>query len=159
MAKLPFYMRSKKGDLTTIILPWWGVLYLKIRYKFNLKKGKSMYVISKEFRFSASHKLEGLKPSHPCSRVHGHNYIVTVELRSQSLNNVGFVVDYRDLDDIKKWIDGTFDHQHLNDVVLFNPTAENLAEYIFEECKGLYGPQLNGVTVQETDKTKATYYE
>jgi len=38
------------------------------------------FTISKDFEFSAAHHLEGLDPEHPCSRVHGHNYVVRLEL-------------------------------------------------------------------------------
>src|SRR5215468_9371730 len=34
------------------------------------------YTISKFFEFSAAHHLTGLPDDHPCSRVHGHNYVV-----------------------------------------------------------------------------------
>ena len=62
------------------------------------------YVISKDFSFSAAHYLNGLDEEHPCSRMHGHNYIVRVELISDTLNAIGFVVDYRDLSPIKDWL-------------------------------------------------------
>jgi 6-pyruvoyltetrahydropterin/6-carboxytetrahydropterin synthase len=122
-----------------------------------------MYIISKEFRFSASHTLVNLPEDHPCSRVHGHNYIVTIELSSPNLNETGFVLDYRKLEPIKKWIDEVLDHRHLNDIVEFNPSAENLAYYLHYTCKtvlpDLYkkGIWISAVTVSETDKTKARY--
>jgi len=56
-----------------------------------------MYLISKEFHFSASHQLDYLPESHQCARLHGHNYIVVVELASESLNDDGFVRDYTEL--------------------------------------------------------------
>ena len=91
-----------------------------------------MYKISKQFAFSASHILEGLHECHPCSRLHGHNYVVTIHLKAKGLNSVGFVKDYRELDNIKQYIDNHLDHRHLNDIVSFNPTAENLAKYLFD---------------------------
>lgn len=39
-----------------------------------------MFRIRKEFHFSASHQLTHLPPDHQCARLHGHNYIVVVEL-------------------------------------------------------------------------------
>ena len=45
-----------------------------------------MYRITKEFHFSASHQLSHLPDDHQCARLHGHNYIVVVELASASLN-------------------------------------------------------------------------
>ena len=115
-----------------------------------------MFTITKEFHFSASHQLRGLPTEHPCSNLHGHNYIVTVELTDIKLNDVGFVIDYRALNPIKNWIDSEFDHKNLNDVVSFNPTAENIAKYLYQIFKGAFS-QLSAVTVSETEKTKATY--
>lgn len=115
-----------------------------------------MYSVRKEFAFSASHCLEGLPDGHPCSRTHGHNYVVTVELTSAKLNPTGFVVDYRALEPIKKYIDSKLDHQHLNYVLPFNPTAENLAKHIFN-CFEKQFPQLFAVEVSETPKTVARY--
>lgn len=115
-----------------------------------------MYKITKEFAFSASHQLNGLPETHPCSRMHGHNYIIRVELKSETLNDVGFVVDYRALDDIKKFIDDVLDHQHLNDVLPFNPTAENMAKYFYEYFNHLHS-EVSAVEVCETPKTNARY--
>jgi 6-pyruvoyltetrahydropterin/6-carboxytetrahydropterin synthase len=115
-----------------------------------------MYKISKQFSFSASHILEGLPQEHPCSRLHGHNYVVTVHLRAGQLNSAGFVKDYRELDGVKKYIDSTLDHRHLNDVLPFNPTAENMAKYLYDVfVKDI--PELYAVEVSETPKTTAIY--
>ncbi|WP_029906431.1 6-carboxytetrahydropterin synthase QueD [Prevotella sp. 10(H)] len=115
-----------------------------------------MYKISKQFSFSASHILEGLPQEHPCSRLHGHNYVVTVHLRAKDLNNVGFVKDYRELSVVKEYIDQRLDHRHLNDIVPFNPTAELLAKYLYDVFKK-YIPELYAVEVSETPKTTAIY--
>jgi 6-pyruvoyltetrahydropterin/6-carboxytetrahydropterin synthase len=115
-----------------------------------------MYTIKKEFAFSASHTLDCLPETHPCSRVHGHNYVITVELASQKLNDVGFVVDYRALDDIKEFINGTFDHQHLNDFLMYNPTAENMAKDFYDIFHSMH-PEVIAVEVSETPKTSARY--
>lgn len=78
-----------------------------------------MLTITKEFHFSASHVLERLPSWHPCARMHGHNYIVVLELsaRREDLSEVGFVRDYRELDAFKKWMDDTLDHRHLNEAM------------------------------------------
>lgn len=118
-----------------------------------------MFIIRKEFHFSAAHHLSGLPPEHPCSNVHGHNYIVTVELRvknKKELTPVGFVEDYRNLEDIKKYIDTVLDHKDLNAVLPFNPTAELMAEYFYEQWK-LSHPRLRAVEICETPKTTARY--
>ena len=115
-----------------------------------------MYSISKRFDFSAAHHLNGLPPEHPCSRIHGHNYSVTLHLKSEILTKEGFVLDYRKLDVFKSWLDENFDHQDLNEKMQgIDPTAENLAKYCYDvwaEDLGLFA-----VTVKETDKTEARY--
>jgi 6-pyruvoyltetrahydropterin/6-carboxytetrahydropterin synthase len=115
-----------------------------------------MFKITKEFHFSASHALKGLAEDHPCTMLHGHNYVIKVELSNAVLNAVGFVVDYRELDSIKTWIDDTLDHKHLNNVLDFNPTAENMAEYMYDKFHGMIW-QVSAVEVSETPKTNARY--
>ena len=44
-----------------------------------------MYRITKEFHFSASHQLKDLPDDHPCARMHGHNYVVVIELAGEGL--------------------------------------------------------------------------
>lgn len=115
-----------------------------------------MFTISKAFTFSASHRLIGLPDDHPCSRLHGHNYTVTIELAAVDLDHVGFVVDYRALDVIKAWLDATFDHRHINDAMLLNPTAELMAMHIHGHVRSMGFP-VSAVGVRETDKTYAEF--
>lgn len=116
-----------------------------------------MYTIRKEFHFSASHILNGLNDGHPCGRLHGHNYKVTVELKSDTLDSTSFVQDYGDLNPIKNYIDGKLDHQHLNNVWPgMQPSAENIAQKLFQSFKPAF-PMLNAIEVCETPKTVARY--
>lgn len=116
-----------------------------------------MYTITKEFHFSAAHTLNHLHENHPCSKMHGHNYKVIVELQTDKLNENGFVKDYRELDEFKKFIDEHLDHKNLNDFFGDgNTTSEKMAAYIFNEFK-FWFPELSAITISETDKTFATY--
>ncbi len=116
-----------------------------------------MYKISKEFSFSASHALVGLPADHPCTRLHGHNYVVTIHLKNEQLNDNGFVIDYHDLKPIKEYIDNTLDHRHLNDIMSpINSSAENLAKMLYDAFKPNF-PLLYAVEVSETPKTNAIY--
>jgi 6-pyruvoyltetrahydropterin/6-carboxytetrahydropterin synthase len=117
-----------------------------------------MYTITKRFDFSASHQLSGLPDGHQCARLHGHNYIVEVELQSDTLNDTGFVVDYGELKPLKEYIDGTLDHRHLNDVLPFQTSAENMARHLYQWSKAIW-PQVSAVRVSETPKTWAEYRE
>lgn len=114
------------------------------------------FTISKRFEFCASHRLEGLPEDHQCSRLHGHNIVVEVTLATFTLNPVGFVMDYGEMRPLKEWLDATFDHRHLNDLVEFNPTAENFARYIYNWCVSQGWP-VSEVGWSETPKTWAYY--
>ncbi|WP_026928863.1 6-pyruvoyl trahydropterin synthase family protein [Glycomyces tenuis] len=117
-----------------------------------------MLTITKEFHFSASHVLEGLPSWHPCSRMHGHNYVVVLELSAPDHKLVppGFVRDYNDLDKFKQWMDKTLDHRHLNEVMEVQPTSEVLARWIYDRWIEEF-PELTAVRVHETQKTTAEY--
>lgn len=123
-----------------------------------------MFTITKEFAFSASHQLHGLPDGHQCGRLHGHNYVVEVELESMHLDPTGFVLDYGALSPFKSWLDGTYDHRHLNDF-LDQPTAEMMAHSMYhvavELLRNTYGTDhdwvVAAVRVRETPKTCAEY--
>lgn len=115
------------------------------------------HIISKEFHFSASHVLEGLEQGHPCGRLHGHNYILKIFLKGEKTPPAGFVVDYRNLEPIKHYVDSQLDHKHLNDVFPdMNPSVENMSEHIFNIWKPHY-PQLIAIEMSETPKTNCRY--
>ncbi len=115
-----------------------------------------MYKISKQFSFSASHILDKLPQEHPCARMHGHNYIITIHLKTETLNEFGFVKDYRDLEFVKEYIDEKLDHRHLNEIIPYHPTAENIARYLYDIFIEKL-PELYAIEVSETPKTSAIY--
>jgi 6-pyruvoyltetrahydropterin/6-carboxytetrahydropterin synthase len=116
-----------------------------------------MYRITKQFHFSASHQLIGLADDHPCARLHGHNYIVEIELQAETLSSTGFVRDYHELAALKEYIDEHLDHRHLNDVLGDdNVTAEQIAKYLFDWCASLW-PETSAMRVSETHKTWAEF--
>jgi len=114
------------------------------------------WAIGKEFKFDAAHRLDGLPDDHPCSRLHGHTYNVTLHLEGDTLDATGFVVDYGELSEFKRWVDDTLDHRYLNDVLPIQPSAELLAAHLYSEWHPRI-PWLAGVTVKETASTYATY--
>ncbi|GHT61067.1 6-carboxy-5,6,7,8-tetrahydropterin synthase [Bacteroidia bacterium] len=115
-----------------------------------------MYKISKQFSFSASHILDLLAKDHPCARMHGHNYVITIHLKSNDLDEHGFVKDYNTLKIVEKYIEETLDHRHLNDVIPGHPTSENIAGFIYKRFKPEI-PELYAVEVSETPKTSCIY--
>lgn len=115
-----------------------------------------MFTITKEFHFSASHQLNTLPPEHQCARLHGHNYIVELELRSKTVDQHGFVVDYIELRSFKEFIDHEIDHRHLNDIMDCPSSAENIAKFLFDWAKERW-LEVSAVRVCETPKTWAEY--
>ena len=90
----------------------------------------------KQFSFDASHALPMVPEGHKCKRLHGHTYIVEVITEGSVDPKMGWV---HDLADIKKFMDPILkqlDHYHLNDIEgLENPTAENIAKWIWARLK------------------------
>ena len=117
-----------------------------------------MFLISKQFHFSASHIIEGLPDSHQCSRLHGHNYIAEIVLESETLDQYGFVIDYQALRPFRDIIERELDHRHLNDVLPGSTSAEAIAEWLFQRARPIW-PQLKKIRVSETPGTWAEYSE
>jgi 6-pyruvoyltetrahydropterin/6-carboxytetrahydropterin synthase len=120
-----------------------------------------MYQVSKRFGISASHVLHGLGDDHPCSRLHGHNYEIEILAQAAELDQRGFVVDFRELDDVKRWLDATLDHRHLNDVLEGQPSAEAIARFVYEWCRSQLpvpvGERIVAVRAWETPRAYAEY--
>jgi 6-pyruvoyltetrahydropterin/6-carboxytetrahydropterin synthase len=119
------------------------------------------FSIGKRFAFSASHQLPDLPEDHKCARLHGHNYVVEVVVAATDLVAPGFVTDFGDLEPLRSYLDETFDHRHLNDVLAVPATSENLAAHIaawfLEHLQPRISGQLIRVRVSETGTTWAEY--
>ncbi len=107
-----------------------------------------MYYVSKRLEISAAHRLE-LPYTSKCTTMHGHNWIITVFCRAEELNANGMVVDFTD---IKRTVLDCLDHCCLNDVLPFNPTAENIARWVCDRI-----PHCYRVEVQESEGNTAAY--
>lgn len=107
-----------------------------------------MYYVTKRIEISASHRLE-LDYTSKCSAMHGHNWIITVFCRAERLDANGMVTDFSL---IKRIVKDRLDHTVLNDVLHFNPTAENIARWIVETVPNCYRAE-----VQESEGNTAAY--
>lgn len=108
-----------------------------------------MYTVIKRMEVSAAHSLN-LSYQSKCENLHGHNWIITVYCRAKELNADGMVVDFSH---IKRAVKEKLDHRNINEVLPFNPTAENMARWI---CSL---PACFKVEVQESESNIAIYEE
>lgn len=107
-----------------------------------------MYYVKKRFEVSAAHSL-ALDYKSKCTRLHGHNWIVTVECKSKELDSNGMVVDFTH---IKELVMDRLDHAVINDVIPGNPTAENIARWVVDNV-----PHCFRCEVQESEGNTAIY--
>lgn len=114
--------------------------------------------IFKEFTFEAAHRLPKLPPEHKCSRLHGHSYRVEVWLRGSIDSEKGWLVDFGDVKNAFKSTFDLLDHSYLNEVEgLHNPTAENLAQWIWKRIYPSFPNHLSKIVVRETCTAGTVY--
>lgn len=89
------------------------------------------YSLSKRMEIAGSHQLELDYPS-PCTRLHGHNWIITVHIEGDHLDQNGMLIDFKYIKEVVHQLD----HLHANDVMSVNPTAENIAEWVSDQIQG-----------------------
>lgn len=83
--------------------------------------------ISKTVELTAEHSIKGVSADHPCSRLHSHNYMITVEISAGKLDAVGVVVDPAYIEELFK----VWKQQNLN--AFFEPTtAEVFCQVIWD---------------------------
>lgn len=143
-----------------------------------------MITCTKILPFDAGHRL--LDHLGPCRFVHGHRYSAEVTVEAPELNELGMVIDFGVIKEkVGGWINSTLDHNflaHPYDPLLdrsypevirllgrepyvfpehTNPTAENIAELIFNKSVELLPKELKVVNVRlfETPTSYADYSE
>jgi 6-pyruvoyltetrahydropterin/6-carboxytetrahydropterin synthase len=103
--------------------------------------------------FQAAHFLKEYKGK--CENIHGHSFRVEVQIAINALDKTGIGIDFTEIK--HKLSEILPDHKLLNDVYDFNPTAENLSRYFFQELKKDF--PVKAVTVWESKDASATYSE
>jgi 6-pyruvoyltetrahydropterin/6-carboxytetrahydropterin synthase len=92
-----------------------------------------------EFYFAAAHRLPRYEG--PCFRLHGHNYKMFVAVEGEVDPKTGMIFDFGVLKQVvQEHVMARVDHRNLNDV-LDNPTAENIARWVWETL----APHLPGL--------------
>ena len=121
-----------------------------------------MYEVMIEEEFSAAHALRGYRGK--CENLHGHNWKVEVYVRGERLDEIGMLVDFRELKAATREVMRYLDHYNLNELKPFdkelNPSSEHLAGFILHKI----AEQINSdrikvykVRVWETPSTSASY--
>ncbi len=121
-----------------------------------------MNKITKRFTAESAHYL----PDHlgKCKNLHGHSYKIEVTVRGDvgiAGPENGMVMDFGNLSQIvKEKVIEKIDHKILNALIKV-PTAENLAEWIFDELAPAIssGVEVDSVRVWETENSYAEYRE
>jgi len=113
--------------------------------------------IFKEFIFEAAHHLPHVPQGHKCGRLHGHSFLVRLEITGEVDPHTGWIVDFADLKAAFKPIYDRLDHYYLNDIPgLENPTSEVLAKWIWDQMKPKM-PLLSAVMIKETCTAGCVY--
>jgi 6-pyruvoyltetrahydropterin/6-carboxytetrahydropterin synthase len=141
------------------------------------KKGKIRYVLSKEFKFDAAHRIIN-NYSGKCSDFHGHSWAVIVYVEGYKLDERNMLIDFNELEVLKKWINDNLDHasilwegdpmvQYFKEysqkvfVTRLNPTSEHLAQIILEKAMSFFdNPKIRveSVEVKESCTSSARIY-
>ncbi|NLS43105.1 6-carboxytetrahydropterin synthase QueD [BEV proteobacterium] len=111
----------------------------------------------KDFQFEAAHHLPHVPEGHKCGRLHGHSFMVRLEITGEVDPHTGWVMDFADLKAVFNPVWQQLDHHYLNEINgLENPTSEVLAHWIWQQLKPTQH-LLSAVMVKETCTAGCVY--
>ena len=120
-----------------------------------------MFELSIKGDIASAHFLRGYEGK--CRNLHGHTWKIEIVVMGDRLDEAGMIADFALLKKQLKGFLKTIDHVCLNDLPYFhevNPTAENIAKYIYIRFGGVIEPlKIKNVRVWESDTSSVTYYE
>ena len=122
-----------------------------------------MFELTVKAEFEAAHHINGYNGK--CQRLHGHNWSVEAIVEGRELDELGMLVDFKILKAELNVVLDELDHRYLNELSIFatkNPTAENLAKYVFDslsESKIFKSStaRLKAIRVYESPRSCVTY--
>jgi 6-pyruvoyltetrahydropterin/6-carboxytetrahydropterin synthase len=112
-----------------------------------------MFTIAVEIHFQASHQIT--LPDGSKEPLHRHDWITTVEVSSEKLNEIGLVMDFERLRKRIEKIVAPFENTALESHDYFrktNSSAENVAKFIFEQLEPTIPPDLKLESVRVVEK-------
>ncbi len=122
-----------------------------------------MYEVKVETKFSAAHQLRGYDGKY--ENLHGHNWGATVIVEAESLDSIGVGIDFVVLKQKVEAILAKLDYKNINEIPPFdtqNPSAENIARWVFEQLSSdinAQGRRVKRVEIREMDECGAAYFE
>jgi 6-pyruvoyltetrahydropterin/6-carboxytetrahydropterin synthase len=104
----------------------------------------NLLLLHTEFTFDSCHHLEGYDGK--CKNKHGHSWLCEVWFKGNTLykDRIGILVDFGLVKEIREKLD----HNDLNIVLNFNPTAENLSEWVYNELRNKIKNELIHIRVR-----------
>ncbi len=113
--------------------------------------------IYKEFAFDSAHFLPNVPDEHKCKNIHGHTYHLRVYVQGKPDEQLGWIIDFKELKDFIMPLIDQLDHSLLNNIKgLENPTAENITRWFWQQLKPQL-PSLTRVELKETPTTGVIY--
>jgi 6-pyruvoyltetrahydropterin/6-carboxytetrahydropterin synthase len=130
---------------------------------------------TRRIQFCAGHRVLGHEGK--CRNIHGHNYVALITAESE-LDAIGRVIDFSVLKErVGGWIDQAWDHKFIANsedgaiiefldsagfpvfILQDNPTAENMAKFLLQECSDTLmagtGVRVVKVRIWETENCYA----
>lgn len=121
------------------------------------------FVLKTLLDFAAAHSLKNYPGD--CAKLHGHNWKIEVQVQGSKLNEIGMLVDFKEIKKHAKQVVAELDHTFLNDHPYFkelNPTAENIAVFLYREIESRIQSgtvTMHSLTVWENDRNCVIYSE
>lgn len=137
-----------------------------------------MMTVERYHDISMGHRVVGHEAK--CRHLHGHNYRIHFTCTADGLDELGRIIDFGIIKQLLcEWLEREWDHKMMiweqdpylrsllaicqQDIIIvpFNPTAEQMAEYLVKvvgpkQLEGT-GVVLRSVRIEETRKCSATY--